>query len=270
MGIRKHFEQQKEQDQEDFKISDLSFEDQKKQDIGFDPEKEITDSDWNDILKRKETLRVNPPKGVQMTTNLLLLFPNRREDIKPDEEAWELIQGGLEDDDSTQIRRSSAYAAKIVFPERFERLNLEEILPKQKAKPQYDQRFLDTFCSELVEYKVLYPNEKIEVEKQVIEDIKEEIELLHKKDLWNFVRRAADFNMLFPDNKIRLTQKDWHQLRNLLEEQKTHWKLYAMLASFLKTLSAERIEFTDKGINFVMPKPNLKQTKKQRPKRKTF
>jgi len=88
MGIRKHFEQQKQE--KDFKISDLSLDTQEKEKLKFDPETEISDTDWEEMKDKLEELRKNDLLDFAiLAMRMSILRPDQKSELQIDDEAWQ-------------------------------------------------------------------------------------------------------------------------------------------------------------------------------------
>ena len=89
MGIRKHFE--KKSPDEDLKLQDLAVEQETTPELKFDPEIEITESDWQGILGLLNALRkLNRWLDfAQQAMYIKILQPDKAADLNIDPKAWQ-------------------------------------------------------------------------------------------------------------------------------------------------------------------------------------
>ncbi len=128
MGIRKHFEKKGEGD---LKLQDLSLEQEEaKPELKFDPETEISETDWQEMKNSLESDRQNNSWWgfAEQAMRLKILFPDRTAELNLDS-AWQGMKNRLE-----VFRRSynwrnfaeQARSFKILFPNRKAELDLND------------------------------------------------------------------------------------------------------------------------------------------------
>jgi len=139
MGIRKHFEQHK--DPEDLKIHEIGLESSESRELLFDPEKEINEQVWRDIIRKLENTYQRPEKEV-FASYLKKAFPERtskdsayRKNISIGTELE--IRNSMEfyerSDDMPQYV-VKAEICKNLFPEAIKEIELDHLWPKILAE----------------------------------------------------------------------------------------------------------------------------------------
>ena len=231
MGIRKHFEKKGEGD---LKLQDLSLEQEESEKLKFDPETEISKTDWQGMKNELGSYHQNKNwlGFAYQAMHLKILFPDKTADLDLDS-AWQGMKGILESD-----RRNNnwwgftkqAMRLKVLFPERVSELNLD-VIAWQKMKDRLEKALNPSYQATYL--KILFPN------------------------------KMSDLNL----NPV------WQKTETALEEcrEDNDWSNFANLAMNLKILAADKVETTDQGLEITMlPPESFKSPKKPRPERKNF
>ena len=96
MGIRKHFEQQK--DTEELRLSEISLDTQESEKPGFDPETEISDTDWEGMkAKLKEFRKQSWWNFANLAMRMSILRPDQKSELQIDDQAWQGMKAALEE-----------------------------------------------------------------------------------------------------------------------------------------------------------------------------
>ncbi len=143
MGIRKHFENKPSD--EDLKLQDLSLEQEEtKPELQFDPETEITESDWQAMKDELESYRQYNRwwNFANQAMCLNILFPDRTAELNLDS-AWQGMKQKLESfrqNNSWLAFANQAKSFKILFPNRTAELNLDSAWQGMKNALESDRQ----------------------------------------------------------------------------------------------------------------------------------
>ncbi len=240
MGIRKHFE--KKPSDEDLKLQDLSLEQEEVgPELKFDPETEITESDWQGMMKQLREDRENNhwQNFVRQAMYMRILAPYKASELNIDDVAWREIKQQLEEDRKS-IWRGFAHQAmsmKILQHDKFIELKIDD---------QAWQGMIRT----LERYR-------------------------NNGNWWAFADQANDMKILQPSKAVELNIDDqaWQGMKQQLEmlRRGESWLRFAHQAMYMKILAADKVEVTDQGLEITMlPPESFKSEKKPRPERKQF
>ncbi len=129
MGIRKHFE--KKPSGEDLKLQDFSLEQEENSELKFNPETEISETDWQGMKDKLERNRQNNNwwAFANQATYLKILFPDKTVELDLNDLVWQGMKDKLESD--RQNNNWWAFAAhamrlKILFPDKTAGLDLND------------------------------------------------------------------------------------------------------------------------------------------------
>jgi len=286
MGIRKHFEQQKEDDK-DLKMSDMSLDTEKSDKTVFDPEKELTEQEWDIILKFIEENQDSPSFVCNLAAKLKLLSEKRLGQLQIDmSEMEEKFHKHFDN-----IRKSGAgfdlaiQAAnyKTLFPEKFAELDITDE-EWEVIKDFTGARHMNPFsyANHAAKAAISFPQRlpKLSYNASMKQESSDIVKKLENKGEKNQVSLAANMKIFF--GNMEFTGNMWQNARRLFENMKRKVKSSnnfvdrQRISSFidlmvkLKILAAKEVKVTDQGLVLVMSQQDFKQHKQKRPERKTF
>jgi len=284
MGIRKHFEEMK--DEGDLKLRDITAETEEKEwKPGFDYEEEISDEDWEKIMKSLKALFPDDYANyISCAARLKILFPDRADELGLNDEVWDEVWNKVTErmkaTRDVVFKRSLFSAAyrdmKALFPDRIDEVDFNDEDLEIAKRKDYNNGIY--YLYELRSYKMIFPNRfaSYQIGEGVVQKAVEGIRLTKEEKRWSdFVEEAALFRIVFPDqfDKIELDKNTWKHMRDELESSRDkEWGRFIILAFNLAVLAAKKVEVTDQGLKIekAIVKQDFKQEKKPRPIRKKF
>lgn len=223
MGIREYFEKQSKE--KDLKLQDLELEieGRKKKELKFDVEKELTGEDWR---RMEEELR--------------------------------LVENELEFNvDSIGRYLELAMNMKILFPERFEEIQLDWQMIKGKVGEHlndFKRRGEEDYWGELpyfmVYLKVLFPDKVAELEfDKKWDGLKQNLEKNRNSEKWYmFGVHAMQLKILYPNkNKTKELELDssvWEKIKEEMDSNRSdkNWRAFIQMVEVLKILFSEKFK----------------------------
>ena len=280
MGIRKHFEQQK--DIEDLKIHEVGLDEQEKEKLRFDPETEILDTDWQGMKDQLEQERKNGNwQGfAYLAMRMSILRPDQKTELNIDDIAWQGMRGEL----GRILSRnwfdfiSLAMHMSILRPDQKAELNIDGAIwkkMKNRLKKRRNTNAWYHFAHQALCMFILRPDQKgnLDIDDIAWQGMKGQLEQERNDRWWRFTDLALSMFILRPDQRedLDIDISAWRGMRNEIEQvQQNNWWNFADLAMSMTILSAEKVEITDQGIELVVKKPDFRQKKAKRPERKSF
>ncbi|MDO8618689.1 MAG: hypothetical protein Q7R49_01950 [Candidatus Daviesbacteria bacterium] len=255
---------------------------QRGQEMFFDPEKVITNEDW-EFIKVALYNTVEVRNYLQRAAHLKILFPEREKDLKLEEEnIWERTGNqivstiGSFKETSGNISKISLYhdavglmaADCILFPEKARQIkNLYSEIERLAVADGFFNRSLFPLPAD--QQDQLYANSAIVS--------RESLRLLRfnhqedRKTIWEreiglvgrlapiegngrveiFIGSSARFRLTFPDHPLKISQEMWVEMKKQLNILKPNTWLFVELACYMKILAAEELRITDQGIDFI-------------------
>lgn len=263
MSLESYFEKEK------IDVKKLALEEpEKKSELPFDPEKKITPDDWQNLKIYLEKFR-NESRWAffgSLAMEMKILFPERTEELKIDDEAWREMKKSLvrrtQTDDVAGATREIA-ALKVLFPERAPSM-LKSLGPdkfwvpqKRRLKEYREHRLWDKFLAHAEKMKIIFPERttKLNIDDATWGNLKES---LRTEATDRFAKKAAFMRVLSPDRfaDLKIDKPLFEKSGVMLEEyrRKNDWLSFLDQAAALKILSAEKVEVTYKGLEITMPK----------------
>ncbi|OGE09597.1 hypothetical protein A3A60_01560 [Candidatus Curtissbacteria bacterium RIFCSPLOWO2_01_FULL_42_26] len=234
--------------------------------VPFDPEREISSSDWEQLVVRREQLRI----GVEHVTDLLqlslsmaYLFPERQPDPAFELEVYEKIKDGLkemekeEDITVTELEKELGKLT-LLFPEKRTEIMREFSV---SARNQEDQ-LIDALKHEIAQDAYYYGFARRTFFPDATRLSKELYLLLERERSQVEFGNFADFNdrfymrIIFPQFFAIITDRDyWDAGRASLDQLRKEgaWVIFAKQAFNMKVLAAEKVEVGENGLEIVMP-----------------
>lgn len=265
-------------------MKEKSFEKIKpKEEIMFDPEKEITEEEWG---KMKDVLEKDRKEGKWQNfsiqaRSMKILFPEKTKELNLNQDAWQ----GMENEAVEQLKAfeehkwwfASHRAAdmKILFPEKTPKFMDEDSFQGMKdelERSRKEHRW--SFFSKLAaNMKILFPERVGEfgISENDWQEMKHTLEYLRKttkeealrrKDYWelpekqvwrgDLTRQAASMKILFPKRvgELNLDKATWQRMQKELEQLREfgQWDDFTPDASRMKILTAEKVEVDESGL----------------------
>ncbi len=266
-------------------------EDEPKDELGFDVEKEITDKDWQ--MMNKDLSKKHPPKverfdnGITFCSQLILMkivSSDKVSNISADDWAWNKLDVNL--NGYLKQQRWEGYSnlltkAKALFPNKFSELTIAENWPSMKEEIAENQSIntpgsWHDFFSQARAMKIIAPDKvsDLGLNENAWNKIKSSLERNRREKRWSdFAWVAEQIRILFPErtSEIKLDKEAWTGMKNELKKDREtkDWYLFASHASKMKTLAAKEIKFTDHGLELIMPeRENFKPKTTPRPERR--
>lgn len=254
--------------------------------LPFDPEKEITKDDWQELkTELKENRKAKDWYGFSCTAmNMKILDP--KIDIGLDRAAKQGMKSELENPRDREFQDVESYkwskfahqaaAMKILDPEMdlgLTKAQWQEMNDLLKDKSEWVD-----FCSLAVDMKILDPKLDPEMDLGLDQDVRQKLRDYvdhHKKTQGHalysseFFELAAKVKILDPEIDLGLDQAAWQRMRKHLRIRETriaHKPLvyqpsadkFASQAAAMKILAAEKVEITDNGLEITMPESREK------------
>lgn len=251
--------------------------------VSFDPEKEITNEDWERMKENLKNRRGdNWPNFFIRAVEIKLLFPDRTAELRLDDER---VLGAMKEGLGKYRQKNkwwqfseAAMEAKILFPERAAELGLDEQARKEMKKKldhYKENKSWGEFAEQAMRVKIVFPHKASEL------GLTEEFWKNQKKRLerprrnrylyWggDFAERAAVMKILFPERvpELGLNKETWEGMEGYLVERRNHGQLanFSKQAINMKILAAEEVKVSDNGLEIIMSKEKPKLGKETPP-----
>jgi len=288
-------------------IKDLTIEEPESQErLAFDPEKDLTEEDWENMKDELEICRGEGEENnewfnfAKQASVMKLLDSNV--DLGIDSKTWQamndkldeyqeqgakLAQGIISGENLQPWKDFSLMAMnlKIIDPSfNFKKygvlddLNwegMERELADCRASGDYNE-----FSDQSVAMKILDPKSKIEINEEDWKELQRDLNYWEEtgtkesdKNFFGFSRVAANMKILDPTS-IHVDEKNWEKMRNYLDrERRIYQNRHALSnqALFMKILAAKRVEATEKGLEIAMQeKEGLESEASIMPEKRNF
>ncbi len=292
MGIRKHFE--KKPPDENLKLQDLTLEQgETKPELKFDPETEVTESDWQALEHQLEKYRARGSFWgfVEQAMLLKIIRPDKTVRLNIDDRLWQEERRNLKLQ-LEALQRDGNYALlwtfveramhmKILQPDKAADLSINDHVWRQiEGALKFEQEASNSlaFNKYATDIKILqsdkFTKSKI-IDDQVWQRMRKELEEQRKNNnWWRFALDAMRMKILQPDKfaEVDIDDVAWQGMRRIFEAE---WKNdrwgFLQQAMCMKILAADKVEVTDQGLEITMlPPESFKSEKKPRPERKNF
>ena len=282
MGIRKHFEQQK--NAEDFKLDEIHLDTDNQTDYKLDVEKEISEEERQEILRQAERCKQSHDitSFLAYASSYKLLYGNI-EELDLGDETWReikpLVLKYIDNDISIpEACFSILKRLYSIFPEHRNEIQIDATL-SARAKEELEKfrKANDWFSYLSLATDMCIIDQQFRDELETDEDLWSKInsELRTMEINWKFIKMVADLRLLFPDRKKPLSRDQWEKMRAVAKEKKALNSAASLLEKIIslsrvKIIAADKIKITDQGIELIMDESDFKQQKPKRPERKTF
>ena len=267
-------------------MKEKSFEKIKpKEEMMFDPEKEITEEEWG---KMKDVLEKDRKEGKWQYFSIQaramkILFPERTKELNLNQDAWQGMENeALEQLKSEFYREHKGYFAsywaadmKILFPEKTPKFMDEGSFQgtKDELERLRKEHRWRVFSGLAARMKILFPERVGEfgISEDDWREMKRGFEYVRKttkkeafrreeywenpeKQVWHgdLTREAASMKILFPERvgELNLDKAAWQRMRKELEQYRKwgQWDDFAPDASRMKILAAKKVEVDKSGL----------------------
>jgi hypothetical protein len=279
MGIREYFEKQPKD--KDLKFQNLNLElDDEKEELKFDPEKEISNVNWQEI---KTILKYLEQYGywenlVRQAASMKILCPEKSEELQFEDSTWQKLIERLRDYGYGTTWREFAWQAmfiKILDPKKFKELEISRAWEKLKVELKVFKNIeaWGDFARRAACMKSIFPEKSavLQLDDTALQGMKERLQFYRSSNQWfDFIQQAAFIKILYPEKSAepQINDQDWRMM--MQKYKKLSWEKKPWLAACLTILAAQKVEVTDKGLKITMRKEDLKAKEKPRPERKKF
>ena len=272
-------------------IKDLTTEEpSKKEGLPFDPEKEITEKDWNVIRRnlglmfrgRKEShTSFDWPLFFSHIAAAKLLFPEKVNELGIDEHALEEMKQDLEGHPGTIASFLVMDAnIKIFFPGG-KGIETEDFFSDAKKTLQRyrSQENWPYFAYYAMYTAILFPNKisELNIDETAWQGMIDSLGHFRNMEWVDlFARLASEMRLLCPErtSELGLDAAMWQKIKELFDLYRSEDKWIGILdlAKSSKLLAAEEIKITDQGLEIIMQreKPEFKEETPPIPQTRKF
>lgn len=276
----------------------------------FNPESEISDSDWRMMLKilQKHNDEIGSdnkmafPQFIWTALDLKLLCPGRANNLPLDKWHFEIIQASIFDTRHMGARSLAAeelcrcaYWGKNLFPDRFNEFeftdsdwslmrgfadSLRSLVESSPFENKIDIAFNQRALNAGKYLRLLFPEQAESIERLgtlLYKNMHEDLEEKRVEESWGwFSWAAANLRLFLPGKKARdfgINAYVWSQMVEMVKGLKRRPRLrqdYPSQAVHLAVLAADEIEFSKNGILLHMSKPKFDEVCVLIPERRKF
>lgn len=288
MGVRESVGQS---GSDETRLHDLVIREKKREELPFDPEKDITDEQWQKAKRRLERA-----KELEMwdhfardAMRMKILFPERVAELNLDNEVWQKMKKRRESFFLGRIKEwglffEEAAEAKILFPERVSELELDEGIYEEGKKgieALSKKGELAYLLNLVTNIKILFPEKSSELSlnEEIWKKIEEQAQKWYEENNWGmFSGWAASIKICCPTKMARFNLNDraWsgmkQESKEIYDSEDAQRKaIFLSQMMNMKILAAKEARITEQGIECTMPSGgNFKEEKPDLPVRKRF
>ncbi len=255
-------------------IKDLVLDEpQKFQDRPFDPEHDLTSTDWLELTTQLEEYKAKGLIGswMQLARCMGILSPERASQNIDQAEAWEIVK----DVDSSFDMPGRAGPAYVTTDSQIfiQALNLRVLCPSYIKEVKRNWIKLDKLVERMkappgrhttdpihikAAIKLLYPNQKVGLDQRDSTLAKIALKWGQDDQKWDsFIHGAALTKLIHAPSyaKFGLGKEDWAEMKEALDNQrreargKGDWGSFALFASWLAIMAAPNPIITEQGID---------------------
>lgn len=232
-------------------------------DIPFNPERDITEQDWQDMKRQLEyySQETEYQDFFELAMYMAVLFPEKRHELNIDEGTWEGMKGELEQEQrwhGYQVNFPElAVRMNLLSPERRGELKLDDAAwkgMKEKLDLLYRNSSWIIYSPDAVEMCLLFPERRHElnIDDTVWAGLKGELERRRGIQNWyGFSHIASDMVLLFPERRqeLDIDRTNWQMMKRDLEasRQDSNWLFFSDLAMHMSIIAADKAEITEDG-----------------------
>lgn len=263
--------------EEPINIRDLAInEPPKKNELLFDPQVEITNQDLQGVVRLFEAFRdgANVPNSLlEIAASVKIARPDFLDRLEFNQKSFDQIDRSLKGAEVSlwKLFSSSAVFTKILFPNRFKSLKVDDVFGEMTQKLTERKSIIKSsalvFTTDVSDYydfashlAILFPGKfSLQPRDKEWDEINESLASLNEKErLLFFARVARSRRILFPERDTRLPHHTWLELKNLIKElqKKPSRRVLIELARDLTILAADEVKITEEGIELISnPQP---------------
>ena len=262
-------------------IHELTIEEpEKKSELRFDPERDITEEDWRNMRQLLEEYRKDDERKSHGSGQEVMYFSGQAMYMKIlnptvvlnlDETAWQVMRQDLERNRIQPDRYGvfpghglsdwglfarQAREMKILDPEIDLNLNenawqgMRQLLDSRRT----DKKWGD-FSSLAADIKILDPTLGLNLNPDTLRGVRDQLEIYREADnWWIFSWQAMHMKILDPRIDLNLDETAWQGMRESLKNFRGDWSSFSKQAMLMKILAAEEVKVTDKGLEIKMRK----------------
>lgn len=243
-------------------IKDLTIEaPEKREELPFDPERDITQEDWE---RMKNQLKREIEKPPYYLDNVMNLFPERESELRVDAHYTELRRKFRNAWGRKSIRDILRYGKQftLLFPKKIVELRLGDPYWEEIKEIIIERLQGDMNLGDLVAIKVLFPAYGFPswFEKNVLAYIDASVtdclRNMHSRR-WQWIAELlAQKKILFPENEEGVDVKTWRGMKESFVRYRSEASTMARLGLDMKILAAKEVKITEKGLEIVMRRPH--------------
>ena len=248
-------------------IHELTIEEpERRAEVFFDAEKDITKEDWKGMEgKLEEYRRENKwDKFSQQAMRMKILDPNQ--DLNIDLIARNGIREILEEDRKSCVWNGFAsQATEMKMLGIDQELNIDQVALQgtREMMEGHRQRMgrdrgWDSFSWMAMNLKIIDPTQDLNLDQVAWHGMRDTLEKDRQQKSWaDFSWGAVKIKILDPNQDLNLDQEAWQGMRDYLEKQRENgdkWGNLSWQLANMKILVAEKVEVTENGIELTMPK----------------
>lgn len=271
-------------------IKGITIEEPEKRSVPFDPEKDITETDWQGMKDYARRMDKEPLENFTgYLENLKLLFPDRDLDIPV---SGDMVQKRKEELSHTATSGvfhrliTLAESLKVISPDLFPLLDLYNDYNEQR-RYIFSTR-LDPLKQESAtwsDFLFYYKAQKIAyngyLDKSFLQEsgdkkVKEWLTgmVTDEKSWFALIAGLADYKVLYPQEAaaFSLPPKVWQFAHNLLarNRQREDWQNFTALALRMKILAAKDVIVNKQGVSIIMPNQEAVKSPSSVPETRKF
>lgn len=249
------------------KTVETTFTKESRSESHYDPTKEISETDWEQmkqILHRhrgtKWKHRAEWNKFSTLAHDLCTLFPERKDELGLDTATFNILQREMLNLSGTDWWTYSDYAValSLLYPEHKNELGLDSELTWNgimqeidNFRQQNDWWNVSNIAANLI---TLYPERRNEIglTEADFNNIIAEIKSKQNESWWGVTQMTRNLMLMFPGCRDRLMlDQTWDGMIQYASEQHPGLEWYSGLAADLQVISADDVEVTDQGIKLI-------------------
>lgn len=265
-------------------IHDLTVEEpEKESEPPFDPERDVTEEDWEKIkkgeLKAGRMIEPGRPKNWASFTNDFAIYAkilNPKIDFNEDfgmrDVFAKVYKTDFEEYKKEKFQGLDAHGfsraveqARILVPElRIEENDNAWRLLEEELKYLGESEIWNQFCRQLAIMKLYNPEHHVNVSEVDLKNIKDTLEKYKNREDWaSFSEMASHVKVSGLGLDLNLDRATWRGMKEKLSEYRTRPNSYLYFlwhAAAMNILAAEEVKVTGKGLEINLRKPGLLQS----------
>ena len=259
-------------------IHELTIEEpEKPSELPFDPERDITEEDWEKMSNWLEDFRGQYRDwDVFSRYAMEMKILGQTKNLNLDQTAWQGMKDRLEN--LREIPRwgdffSLATGMKIL--DQRQNLNLDQAAwqgMQNEIKGWNDIWKRQHLSLRAMDIKILYPAKELGLNQANWQTMRDGLEEARNNNWRDFSHQAAAIKVLDPKADLGLDEAVWQDMRDELEACRKNggWGFFCSLVMDMKILAADEVKVTENGLEITMRKPKLTSGVPPMPETKKF